>query len=104
MLNKNEYYNKFALVSVNQMVMSHTSKCNNCNEKLQEFSVFVGEGQRLSTLFSSCCSECLPTVVKNAIAEGMKDYEEQVKREEERLYKESLRIVREAKLKHLNNQ
>ena len=100
-IDKNEYYKKLALVSVNQMIMSTGAKCNHCKKKLQEFSIFVGEGQKLSTLFSSCCSKCLPIVVKEAIEDGKKTAEEQIKRAEERLYKESLALVRKTKLNRL---
>ena len=84
-IDKNELYKKFAQVSVNNMIMSETSKCNCCKNKLQEFSVFIGEGQRLSTLYSSCCSDCLPIVVNEAIKIGKKDYQDAIKREEERI-------------------
>lgn len=81
--------------------MSNTSKCCYCKTNLQEFSVFLGDEQRLSTLYESCCSQCLSTVVKNAIVQGQKDAEEQIKRDEDRLLKESLKVVRESKLKNL---
>lgn len=65
--------------------MSDTSKCNNCKDKLQNFSVFIGEGQRLSTLYSCCCSDCLSIVVDKAIKIGMKDYEKAISLAEERI-------------------
>lgn len=98
-IDKNEYYRKFAQVSVNQMIMSTGAKCK-CG-KLQEFTVFLGEGQKLSTLFSCCCSKCLTIVIKEAIKDGIKTSEEQIKRDEDRLYKESLAFVRKAKLNKL---
>ena len=98
-IDKNQYYKMFAQVSINQMIMYTGAKCK-CGE-LQEFSIFVGEGQKLSTLFSSCCSKCLPIVVKEAIEDGRKTSEEQIKRAEERLYKESLALVRKTKLNRL---
>jgi len=85
-IDKRAIYAKFAQVSVNGLVMTHTSKCDHCNTNLQEFSVFVGEGQRLSTLYKSCCSSCLPSVIKDAIDEGRKDAENAVKSAEQRLY------------------
>jgi hypothetical protein len=101
-VDRNEYYKKFAQVSVNSMIMSTGAICYECEKDVQEFSVFVGEGQKMSTLFNSCCSKCLPIVVKKAIADGKKDAEEQIKRAEARLYTESLEFVRKAKLNHLN--
>ena len=98
-IDKNDYYKMFAQVSVNQMIMYTGAKCK-CGE-LQEFSIFVGEGQKLSTLFASCCSKCLPIVVKDAIEDGKKTSEEQIKRAEDRLYKESLDFVRKTKLNQL---
>ena len=98
-IDKNDYYKMFAQVSVNQMIMYTGAKCK-CGE-LQEFSIFVGEGQKLSTLFSSCCSKCLPIIVKDAIEDGRKTAEEQIKRAEDRLYKESLAFVRKTKLNRL---
>lgn len=100
-INKDDYYKKFAQVSVNSMIMSNTSKCYECDDKLQEFTVFLGEGQRLSTMYDSCCSECLPLVVKDAIDEGRKVAAEQISRAEQRLYKESLELVRKTKLNSL---
>ena len=102
-INKNEYYKIFATVSVNSMIMSTGSKCYECEKNVQEFSVFVGEGQRLSTLFNSCCSNCLSTVVKKAIDNGRKTAEEQIKRAEDRLYKESLDLVRKTQLNKLED-
>ena len=84
-VNRSEYYKKFAMVSVNNMIMSDTAKCYECKTNLQEFSVFIGESQRLSTLYDSCCSECLPLVVKRAIKKGIEDAEKAIKREEERI-------------------
>ena len=100
-IDKNELYKKLATVSVNSMIMSNTSKCDNCNSKLQEFSVFIGDSQRLSTLYNCCCSECLHIVVKNAIVEGKNDYEKTIKRYEDELLKQSLKIVRDNKLKNI---
>ena len=100
-IDRNLYYKQFAHVSVNDMVMSHTSKCNKCESKFHEFTVFLGEGQRLSTMYSSCCSDCLPIVVKEAIDEGRKTAEEQIARAEQRLYKESLELVRKTKLNNI---
>lgn len=103
-IDRNLYYKQFAHVSVNDMVMYNGAKCNKCSDKIQEFTVFVGEGQRLSTMYSSCCSECLPLVIKEAIVEGRKTAEEQIARAEQRLYKESLELVRKAKLEGLKNK
>lgn len=102
-INKSDYYKKFAHVSVNQMIMSNTSKCCECKSKLQNFTVFIGEDQRLSTLYTSCCNECLPIVVKKACEEGIKEAENQISRAEQRLYKESLELVRKTKLNHLED-
>lgn len=103
-IDKSEYYKKFAQVSVNSMIMATGAKCYECKDKLQEFTVFIGEGQRLSTLYTSCCSDCLSTVVKKAITEGHKTAEEQIKRAEERLYKESLDLVRKTQLNNLERK
>jgi hypothetical protein len=100
-IDKSEYYKKFAQVSVNSMIMATGAKCYECKDNLQEFSIFVGEGQRLSTLYTSCCSKCLPIVVKKAIDEGRKTADEQIKRAEERLYKESLDLIRKTQLNKL---
>ena len=102
-VDKNDYYKRLAIVSVNKMVMSSTSKCYKCKEKLQELTVFLGEGQRLSTLFGCCCGECLPIMVNEAIVEGKKYAEEQIKRAEDRLYKESLDLIRKTQLKNLED-
>jgi hypothetical protein len=83
-INRNEYYKKFAMVSVNQMVMSDTAKCYVCKTNLQEFTVFLGESQRLSTLYDSCCSKCLPEVIKKANKEGIEEAEKQIKAAEEK--------------------
>ena len=101
MLNKNDYYKKLATVSVNGMVMSNTAKCCKCKTNLQEFTIFIGDEQRLSTLYTSCCSECLPSEIKNAIKIGKDDAENAIKRAEEKLYKESLELVRKTKLNKL---
>lgn len=100
-IDKNQYYKIFAQVSVNTMIMSTGAKCYECNDNLQEFSIFVGEGQKLSTLYTSCCSNCLSIVVKRAIDNGRDTAEEQIKRAEERLYKESLDLVRKTQLNKL---
>lgn len=100
-IDKNVYYKKLAMVSVNRMIMSNTSKCNKCNDELQNFSVFIGDDQKLSTLYASCCSNCLSIVVKDAIEKGRNTAEEQIKKAEDALYKESLEIVRKTKLKKL---
>jgi len=100
-INKKDYYKKLATVSVNEMVMSNTAKCCNCNKNLQEFSIFIGDEQRLSTLYTSCCSKCLPLEIKKAIKIGREDAENAIKSAEDRLYKESLKVVREAKLNKL---
>ncbi len=102
-IDKNQYYKTFAQVSVNSMIMSTGAKCYECKDNLQEFSIFIGEGQRLSTLYTSCCSNCLPIVVKKAIDEGRKTAEEQIKRAEERLYKDSLDLVRKTQLNKLED-
>lgn len=102
-IDKSLYYKKFAMVSVNNMIMSTGAKCYECKDNVQEFSVFVGDDQRLSTLFNSCCSNCLPIVVKKAIDNGRKTSEEQIKRAEERLYNESLDLVRKTQLKKLED-
>jgi hypothetical protein len=102
-IDKNEYYKKFAQVSVNSMIMASGAKCYECKDNLQEFSIFVGEGQRLSTLYTSCCSNCLPMTVKKAIEDGRKTADEQIKRAEERLYKESLDLVRKTQLNKLED-
>ena len=99
-IDKNQYYKQFAQVSVNSLVFSNTAKCSLC-DNLQEFSVFIGDGQRLSTLYSSCCGICLPIVVKSAIKIGIETSENQIKKAEERLYKESLALVRKTKLSKL---
>jgi hypothetical protein len=101
-INKNDYYKRFSKVSVNQMVWSTTSKCCNCNN-FQEFSIFVGDGQKLSTLHKSCCSKCLPEVIREAIQVGKDDAEKAIKNAEDRLYKESLEYVRKTKLKKLED-
>lgn len=100
-IDRNLYYKNFSQVSVNGMVMSNTSKCNNCEDKLQEFTVFIGEGQRLSTMYSSCCDECLSIVVKKAIKIGRNNAEKQIKLAEERLYRESLALVRKLKINNI---
>lgn len=100
-IDKNLYYKEFAQVSVNEMIMFHGAKCNKCNIDNQEFTVFVGNGQKMSTMFSCCCSKCLPLVVKDAIIDDRKTAEDQIKRAEERLYKESLELVRKIKLNNL---
>lgn len=100
-IDKNVYYKEFATVSVNEMIMYHGAKCNKCNDKVQEFTVFVGNDQKLSTMHSSCCSDCLSIVVKEAISDGRKTAEEQIARAEQRLYKESLEYVRKTKLNKL---
>ena len=84
-INRSDYYKQFAMVSVNHMIMSDTSKCYECKDKLQEFSVFVGNDQRLSTLFGSCCSECLSIMVNKAIKDGQETAEKMIKRAEEKL-------------------
>jgi hypothetical protein len=98
------YYQKFAQVSVNQSIWSNTSKCNKCNTNLQEFSVFVGEGQRLSTMYSTCCSKCLPIVIKEAIKEGREDAEKAIKNAENRQYEEALKLIRKSKLEKLEDR
>lgn len=103
-INKNLYYKKLAHVSVNNMVMSNTSKCSNCNNKLQEFTVFIGEDQRLSTMYLCCCSDCLSTVVNKAIKIGINNAEKQIKEAEKRLYKNSLQYVRKIKLNEINEK
>jgi 2-methylaconitate cis-trans-isomerase PrpF len=75
---KNNLYKKFGQVSVNTMIISEGAKCCECKDKVQEFSIFIGEGQRLSTLHTSCCRDCLPLVILEATKIGMKDYEEAV--------------------------
>ena len=102
-VDRNLYYQKFAQVSVNQSIWSSTSKCNKCNTNLQEFSVFVGEGQRLSTMYSTCCSKCLPDVIKDAIKEGKNDAEKAIKSAESRQYEEALKLVRKSKLNKLED-
>lgn len=102
-IDRNMYYQKFAQVSVNQSIWSNTSKCNKCNTNLQEFSVFVGEGQRLSTIYSTCCSKCLPIVIKDAIKEGREDAEKAIKNAENRQYEEALKLVRKSKLEKLED-
>ena len=102
-IDKNQYYKIFAQVSVNNMIMSTGAKCYECLDNIQEFSIFVGEGQKLSTLFNSCCGNCLPIVVKKAIDNGRKTADEQIKRAEERLYKESLELVRKTHLNKLED-
>jgi len=102
-INKDDYYKKFAIVSVNGMIMSNTYKCYKCDDKLQDFTVFLGEGQRLSTMYSSCCSDCLSDVVKDAIKKGRKDAKEAISAAEHRLYKESLDLVRKTKLNKLED-
>lgn len=102
-IDKNQYYKKFATVSVNSMIMSTGSKCYECEKNVQEFSVFVGDEQRLSTLFNSCCSNCLPIVVKKAIENGRNTAEDQIKRAEDRLYQESLNLVRKTQLNKLED-
>lgn len=102
-IDRNIYYQKFAQVSINQSIWSNTSKCNKCNTNLQEFSVFIGEGQRLSTIYSTCCSECLPIVIKEAIKEGKKDAEKAIKNAENRQYEEALKLVRKNKLEKLED-
>lgn len=100
-IDKRAYYEKFAHVSVNDTVWSHTSKCCKCKTNNQEFSVFLGEGQRLSTMYSTVCSTCLPIVVQEAINTGRKDAEEQIKRAEQRKYEEAIKLVRKTKLNEL---
>lgn len=82
---KNDLYRKLAQVSVNTMIMAEGAKCCECKNKVQEFSIFIGEGQRLSTLYTSCCKDCLPLAILEATKIGMKDYEEAVKKAEERI-------------------
>lgn len=103
-LNKDLYYKTFAQVSVNGLVMSNTSKCYKCNDRLQEFTVFIGEGQKLSTMFTSCCGVCLPIMVKKAIKTGRDTADKQFKLAEEKLYKESLSLVRKTKLNKIDNE
>lgn len=102
-INKNEYYKKFAQVSVNNMIMSTGAKCYECKDNTQEFSIFVGEGQQLSTLYTSCCSNCLPIVIKKAIIKGRETSDDQIKRAEDRLYQESLNLVRKTQLDKLED-
>jgi hypothetical protein len=83
-VDKRAYYEKFAHVSVNGSIWSEDAKCHKCKTNKQEFSVFLGEGQRLSTLYSTCCSECLPSIIKKAIEEGKEDAEKAIKNAEER--------------------
>jgi len=101
-INKDDYYKQFTQVSVNGMVMSNTSKCHECDDKLQSFTVFVGAGQRMSTMYSSCCDDCLSIVVKKAIKDGRKTAEEQISRAEQKLYQESLEYVRKIKLQQIS--
>jgi len=96
-IDRNQYYKIFAQVSVNSLVMSSTSKCSEC-DNLQKFSVFIGDGQRLSTLYNGCCSNCLPIVVKKAIEIGIDNAETQIKRAEDKLYKDAEEFVRKTKL------
>lgn len=92
-IDKNEYYKKFATVSVCIGKWSDTSICKTCNTNESEFMVFIGEGQRLSTLYKTCCSDCLSEVIKEATLEGKKDAEKMIKNAEQRQLKEALEIV-----------
>lgn len=100
-INKDDYYKQFAVVSVNDMIWATGAKCQKCKDKVQEFTVFVGNGQKMSTMYSSCCPDCLPTVIKEAIDYGRKQANEQYKAAEQRLYKESLEYVRKTKLNEI---
>lgn len=104
MLNEREYYQKFAQVSVNDSIWSNTSKCEKCNTNLQEFTVFIGEGQRLSTMYSTCCSECLPDVITEAIKVGREDAKKAFKSAEKREYEEAIKLVRKNKLENLGGK
>lgn len=101
-IDRNQYYKKFATVIVNDVPWDSTSVCNTCKTNLQEFSVFLGDESRLSTLYASCCSSCLSTIVKKASERGRKDAEVQIKNAENRLYKDSLEYVRKIKLEAIN--
>ena len=101
MVDKNLYYKKFAQVSVNDMIMSNTGECYKCKVNKQEFSVFIGEYQKLSSLYCCCCVDCLSTIIKKAIVIGRKDAEKQIKRDEDKKYQDSLNYVRKKKLVEL---
>jgi len=101
-IDRNQYYKKFATVIVNDSPWNSTSVCSTCKTNFQEFSIFLGDETRLSTLYSSCCESCLSTVVKKASESGKKTAEQQIKNAEDRLYKDSLEYVRKIKLEAIN--
>lgn len=101
-IDRNQYYKRLATVIVNDTPWDGTSVCSTCKTNLQEFSIFLGDETRLSTLYSSCCGSCLSTVVKKASEKGRKDAEVQIKNAENQLYKDSLEYVRKIKLQAIN--
>ena len=105
-IDKKIYYKKFATVIVNDepwdKPWDSTLVCVNCNTNLQEFSIFLGDEIRLSTLYSSCCGSCLSTIVKKASEKGRKYAEVEIKNAENQLYKDSLEYVRKVKMEKIN--
>lgn len=99
---KNEYYKLFSHVIVGY---SGTSSilCNNCKTHKQEFSVFLGDDTRMSTLWSYCCEECLKDVVKEANEKGRQNVETFYNRDCKKYYDECVQYVRKTKLDKLGN-
>ena len=54
-------------------------------------------------MYSTCCSKCLPDVIKDAIKEGRNDAEKAIKSAENRQYEEALKLVRKSKLNKLED-
>jgi len=101
-IDRNQYYKRLDTVIVNDTPWDSTSVCSTCKTNPQEFSIFLGDETRLSTLYSSCCSSCLSIVVKKASEKGRKDAETQIKRAEQQLYTDALEYVRKVKLEAIN--
>ena len=99
---KNDYYKIYSNVIVGYSGSS-SSLCKRCKTNYEEFSVFLGNETRMSTLWGYCCGNCLQHLVKEANERGKSNVETIYNRDCNRYYNECLQYVRQTKLDNLGN-
>ncbi len=98
---KSIYYKLYSNVIVSY---SHSNViCNRCQKNNKEFSVYLGDDKRLSTIWCICCGDCLPSVIKEANDKGQQNVINYYNRDCKRYYDECIQYVRKTKLDNLGN-
>lgn len=87
---------KYYKVLINKMIWSDDAKCQikRC-KRHQKYSLFIGESERLSTIYMTCCDKHLPYAAEKTLEERKRLYEKAIADFEKNELEKAARLISE---------